>query len=490
MRVIRVVSVTIALVAIGLGLFSYLRARSFRAAIPAIAPPNLTAGASGSTSTIVLPIRISLDAVRAALEAGVSPNGVQEQHNTIPVLRNDTTKLTWTRGPFALTGSTAKLTLGTALSSHLRVDGKILIAHVHAEADVKGTSSLAASPVLREDWTIKPNLSDFRVDLDDAQLDVAGVHIGVRGKASELIRDKAAEKLPALEARIAADEGLRDTVAKEWVALCASRRIASPDPSIPPTFVEMMPVAAMAAQPHWDDRNVDLVLGVEASLRLTDQATEPRCPFPAKLRIVPPPVGGRLDLRIPIDFTFDSINRTANRLLAGRTFKDVGRGMEVEVHSISILPSGARLLASADLTVRKTGVLGFLQGRASGTVYVLATPVLDPGSKTLRLSDARLDVDSNRALTSVFGQAAAAAVESVLSREAGFDYGRGLDQARARVEAAVADLNAKRGPVKLDLELRGFSMEGLAFDRERITITVLAEGGLRSELVSVPLSPR
>ena len=85
-------------------------------------------------------------------------------------------------------------------------------------------------------------------------------------------------------------------------------------------------------------------------------------------------------------------------------------------------------------------------------------------------------------------QAAAAVVEGVLSREAGFVYGRGLDRARARVEAAVADLNAQNGPFKPSLVMQGLSVGGLAFDGERMIISASAQGQVRAEVVSIPLA--
>lgn len=488
MRWLKMLGGTIVLVCASMWVFAYMRTQSFHTSVPETAMPSVI-DMPTTHSTISLPVRVSLKTIQDALNNGLPPNGEEKEANTIDFLKDDTSRTIWTRDTLSLSADASKMTIAAALRANYRVDFKIdlLIADAksHAEADAKGSASISLAPIIQENWTIKPNLSSFQVDLEQAQLTAAGITTSVRTLASNAIKKFASRKLTELEEKITSDDKLRTTISKKWAELCASRRVGKADSSMPPVYLEIQPVAASAAQPTWDTTNIDFLFAIKANISLRDVETTPSCHFPDKLMLTPPQPNGEFSLNVPINYSFESINEGLKRGVSGRSFTDASRGIEIQVRSLKVSPASNRLLVATDVTVKKSGILGFFDGRASGKVYLLAKPVLDSGTKTIRLEDVRMNSDSEKALSNTFGQLAVAAIEGVLSRETGFSYAKEIETVRSKANTALADLAAKPGLIKIDVAVTDLNAKDLIFDKDRLIVVAVANGTAKSEIVQI-----
>src|SRR5262249_4889233 len=176
---------------------------------------------------------------------------------------------------------------------------------------------------------------------------------------------------------------------------------------LPPLWLEMKPIRAIAAQPRVDAQNVTFSLGIEAETRVTSTPTKPDCPFPDKISIVPP-TGTGVNIGVPIDVPFTEINKLVAAQMVGHTYPEDGSGpVDITVKAVNIVPSGGRLLIS--LLVRAKEKASWFGLGAEATVHIWGRPMLDQAQQTLRLADVELAVESEAAF-GLLGAAARAAV--------------------------------------------------------------------------------
>src|SRR5262249_31713546 len=130
--------------------------------------------------------------------------------------------------------------------------------------------------------------------------------------------------------------------------------------SMPALWLELKPTRAIAAQPKVDGSAVTVTIGIEAETRITPTETQPECPFPEKITIVPPTPGG-VSIAVPIDLPFTDLNKIIDAQFAGKTFPEDGSGpVDVTVKHASIAPAGDRLLISMLVHAKeKTSYFGF-----------------------------------------------------------------------------------------------------------------------------------
>src|ERR1041385_6494445 len=145
-------------------------------------------------STILVPVAVSLDAIRDAADRGTPKNFAGKAANPVEqLLQNADINWTAARGPISAAGAGGVLTLGTPLTGTLNVTGalsskvtgavgdvlggllganaakqigSINIKNVNASAEIRGNVAITARPQLAANWRIDPNLA-AQVDLRD-----------------------------------------------------------------------------------------------------------------------------------------------------------------------------------------------------------------------------------------------------------------------------------------------------------------------------------
>ena len=197
------------------------------------------------------------------------------------------------------------------------------IKNLNASAEIKGSVVVTARPRLAAAWRIEPNLA-AQVNLGDTSLSVAGARINVPAQVKPVIDKTVADQLAAVQARMRNDPAFEQSARAQWAKACRSIPLqgTGATASMPPLWLELKPIRALAAQPRVDAAAVTLTLGIEAETRITETPTNPNCPFPATITIVPP-TPGRVSIGVPIDMSFTDADQ-ARRSAAGR--KNLPRG--------------------------------------------------------------------------------------------------------------------------------------------------------------------
>lgn len=458
-----------------------------------------------SKSSIVLaPVAIALSAIREAADKSAARNFAGKADNPISqILQNADIGWSASRGAISATGDKDVLTLATPLTGKLNVTGSLSskatgalgealgsvlgnnaakqigavnIKNLNANAEIKGNVVITSRPKIAAAWHLEPNLA-AQVNLGDTNVNVAGAKVNVPAQVKPLIDKTVGEQLNAVSERIRNDPTLRENANAQWVKACRSIPLQGSGASsaLPPLWLELKPVRAIAAQPHVDAKAVTLLLGIEAETRVTSTQTKPSCPFPDKISIVPP-TGTGVAIAVPIDVPFTEINKLVQAQMVGRTYPEDGSGpVDVTVKSATVTPSGDRLLIS--LLVRAKEKKSFLGLGAEATVHIWGRPMLDQAQQTLRLADIQLAVESEAAF-GLLGAAARTVVpqlQQALVQKATLDLKPIAANAREKIAAAIADYQKSEDGLRVEARIDSLRLADIAFDSK--TLRVIAEAG-------------
>ena len=459
---------------------------------------------ASKSSIVIAPVAIALSAIREQAERAAPRNFAGKADNPISqILENADIGWSAVRGPMAANGEKDVLTISTALTGKLNVTGSLSskatgalgdalgsvlggdaakrigavnIKNLNASAEIKGNVIVTSRPKLAAAWYLEPNLG-AQVNLGDTNLNVAGAKVNVPAQVKPLIDKTVGEQINAVSERIRNDPSLRENAKAQWIKACRSIPLQGSGSSaaLPPLWLEMKPVRAIAAQPRVDAQAVTLLLGLEAETRVTSTPTKPDCPFPEKISIVPP-TGTGVNIGVPIDVPFTEINKLITAQMVGRTYPEDGSGpVDVTVKSANVVPSGDRLLIS--LLVRAKEKKSWFGLGAEANVHIWGRPVLDQAQQTLRLTDIQLAVESEAAF-GLLGAAARAAVpqmQQALLQKATLDLKPIAANAREKIAAAIADYQKSEDGLKVEARIDSLTLADIAFDSK--TLRVVAEAG-------------
>jgi hypothetical protein len=470
------------------------------AALPPLPPLSRNSIVLATTSISIAAIRDAAERNAPRQFAGKADNPVSQ------ILQNANIGWTASRGPITATGAQDVLSLATPLTGTLNATGSLSskatgavsdalgsllggnvakqigsvnIKDLNASAEIKGNILFRSRPKLAAAWHVEPNLA-AQVDLNDSSLSVAGVRVDVPAQIKPLIDKSVAEQVSAAEARLRSDPTLQRAARVQWAKACRSIPLqgTSAGSTLPPLWLELRPIRALAVQPHVDASAVTITLGIEAETRITAEQTKPDCPFPDKISIIPPASAG-VSIGVPIDMPFTDLNKIVEAEFAGRTFPEDGSGaVDVTVRHAAVSASGDRLLISLLINAKeKKSWFGF---GGEATVHVWGRPVLDERAQTLRLTDVQLAVESEAA----FGLLGAAAREAmprlqqVLADKAVIDLKPFTASARKKIGDAISDLRRNEDGVRVVADINDLRLADIAFDSRTLRVVAEAEGSI------------
>jgi hypothetical protein len=498
---------------ISLKAMDWLAPRATNSAPPVAQLPPLPPVAK--SSIVIAPVAIAIAAIREQAEKAAPRNFAGKADNPVSqILENADIGWTAVRGPMAAAGDKDVLTISTPLSGKLNVTGSLSakatgalgdalgsvlggdaakrigavnIKNLNASAEIKGNVVITSRPKLAANWHLEPNLG-AHVNLGDTNVNVAGAKVNVPAQVKPLIDKNVGEQINIVSERIRNDPSLRENAKLQWAKACRSIPLQGSGSSaaLPPLWLEMKPIRAIAAQPRVDAQAVTLLMGLEAETRVTSTPTKPDCPFPDKISIVPPS-GTGVNIGVPIDVPFTEINKLITAQMVGRTYPEDGSGpVDVTVKSANVIPSGDRLLIS--LLVRAKEKKSWLGLGAEATVHIWGRPVLDQAQQTLRLADIQLAVESEAAF-GLLGAAARAVVpqmQQALVQKATLDLKPIAANAREKIAAAIADYQKAEDGLKVDAKIDSLTLADIAFDSKTLRVVAEAGGTVNVSVTKLP----
>jgi Domain of unknown function (DUF4403) len=467
------------------------------------------------SSVVIAPVAISLTAIRQSAERAAPKNFAGKADNPVSQLLQDA-DIGWTatRGPILATGTQDVLSLTTPINGKLNVTGSLTskatgavgdaiggllgadaakrigsvnIKAINASAEIRGNVVITMRPRLAQTWHVEPNFG-AQVILGDTSLVLAGARVNVPTQVKPVIDKTVGEQLNAVSERIRNDKTLERTAREQWAKACRSMPLqgAGATASLPPLWLELKPIRAVAAQPTVNATAVTVAVGIEAETRITPAETRPSCPFPDKISIVPPTAAG-VGIGVPIDLPFTELDKILQSQLAGRTFPEDGSGsVDVTVKRANVAAAGDRLLISLLVHAKeKKSWFGF---GADATVHIWGRPVLDQRNQTVRLNDMELAVESEAAF-GLLGAAARAAVphlQRALMEKATIDLKPFAANAQKKIAEAIAEFQKNDSGVRVDANINDVGLSEVAFDSRTLRVIVEAQGAMNVYVSKLP----
>jgi len=476
-------------------------------------PPLPSLQPVSRASYVIAPVAVALTAIRQSMDAAAPRELVGKNDNPISsVLSKADIGITISRGTMLVSGKPNEMTILTSLSGDLKITGNIatqagnltnsitslldssigksvgqLTSKVlDQRAEVHGNVTVRSKPALTANWRLEPNLT-AQIALSDSAVSLAGFKINVANEAKPLIDREVNAQIGRLEERLRNDPVIERTARAQWAKMCRAIPLGGGDTGLPKLWLEMRPVRAAAAQPQVDARNVMLTIGVQAETRIVPSETKPDCPFPAQLELVPPMDNGKLAIGVPIDMPFPALSKLMEAQLKGKRFPENGSApVEVEVRSASLAASGDRLLISLKVKAReRKSWFGF---GADADVHIWGKPALDPKNQILRLTDLKLDVESEAAF-GLLGAAARAAMpflQQALADHAVIDLKPFAADALKKITVALADFQQSANGVKVEAAVQNLRLTGIEFDSNALRVIAEAGGAAKITVDELP----
>ena len=464
-------------------------------------------------STIIMPIAISHPAIRDALDKEAPPElSGKLEFSRLPLLAGMDVGWSVSRGPFTVANRNEGLAVSTPLTGTLRggrppggsgegggpganlqnLLGSFFRGNAapserqdqsdrasEQRAEIRGSATLIARPVLLPQWRIEPNLTS-EVAIADASFAIMGMRMSVPEAIKPLIERGMNEQVALLQTRMRNDPMVELAARQEWTKMCRSISLGAIRPDMPNLWLEMRPTRAFAANPRLDPAAVNLTVGVQAETRVVPNETKPDCPFPAELEIVQQVEQGRVGIGVPIDIPFTEVDRLVEGQLKGKTFpEDRSGAFTATIRSVNVAASGNRLLISVAVRANETKTwFGF---GANATIHVWGRPVLDRDRQVLRFNDLSLDVQSEAAF-GMLGAAASAAVPylvKALEDNAVIDLAPIAEGIRKNVAATVAEFRKRTDSIRIDAEAIDLRLVDMDYDAKTLRIIAEADGTVR-----------
>ena len=421
---------------------------------------------------------------------------------------------TATRGPILATGTQDVLSLTTPITGKLNVTGSLTskatgavgdaiggllgadaakrigsvnIKAINASAEIRGNVVITMRPRIAQTWHVEPNFG-AQVILGDTSLVLAGAKVNVPTQVKPIIDKTVGEQLNAVSERIRNDKTLERTAREQWAKACRSMPLqgTGATASLPPLWLELKPIRAVAAQPTINATAVIVAVGIEAETPDHADRDQAELSVPRQDLDRAADRGGHRHRRADRP-ALHRARQDPRAQLAGRTFPEDGSGsVDVTVKKATVSAAGDRLLISLLVHAKeKKSWFGF---GADATVHIWGRPVLDQKNQTVRLNDMELAVELEAAF-GLLGAAARAAVphlQRALMEKATIDLKPFAANAQKKIAEAIAEFQKNDSGVRVDANIDNVGLSEVAFDSKTLRVIVDAQGAMNVAVSKLP----
>lgn len=425
-----------------------------------------------------IPISVPIDAVGKALERKTP----KQESDSIKDGLSGTfarSELSWNlkRSDLRVSGRSGTLSLATKLSGEARAAGAIQLVRkidFSARGDVLASVSLTASPTLKTNWRISPNLSEVKIEIQRADIPIKRIgNLDVREHILPGIEITADKLRTQLNRSVARSNLFKKAAQKGWNRLCGSTPLGA-DSGL---WLETKPVVARAAQIRIGRKNIRATLGVEVKTRILTEKTQPKCPFPKTLLIERPKPGG-FEIVMPAIIDYKTLEGTLAEEVVG---KSLGKNVSVLIKAVRVRPYGEQLLLETKVAMEADIPSGT---EAKGTLYVLAEPKLNTKAQTITLKNVVLETDSQNVLFSMAGEAAEPLLLDAVSKRLPLNLKPKLKELRKEAEDTLTALSSEN--VSVSWKVRQIRLTRLDVGPEHLRLVLTAEGRMRAAVKAIP----
>ena len=322
-----------------------------------------------------------------------------------------------------------------------------------------------ARPRFRPNWDLDPNYS-LSTRLTQPGRIVLPIPFASDINVSKRIEDKIAEEAEDYQEEVqeALSKAVSSVAKSAWEALCLTLRVYS-DPDL---WLQIEPTSARTTQVRVDEENVVLQIGIDAQTLVSTERNSPVCPFPKRLNIEQNQQPDIVELRLPVESTYDHLTSMLAMETVGATF---GSRWAVQIDSVALSPHGDRLLLSTGVRV---GIRDNRRRQWQGTLYIIAKPHLNEDAQILTLTELELDIESRNVLVEELGELSEDWLKSAFSEKAVLAVDPLLQRVRRQVNAALRAISV--ADVDLVAQVDSLRLSDVEVGAERVRLIMIVKG--------------
>ena len=282
----------------------------------------------------------------------------------------------------------------------------------HCKLRANGHIVLSLDPRgLNPDWTLDPRID---VDPEIRRGKCENIFLGFDADIKKKLQDSAdrfaRDAAEMITGRLRASmPSIRPAMERTWHQM-GSGSLSQLGLPVQPVDVRVEPCRFRAAQPAIRDQVLSVAVGLSFQVASGAEQTLGSMSM-CDADVLPPLMIGDLaegyDLRLPYPIGFRGISdrfRTAIRERLERLAEQGRAGLDIK--GIETYPSGQNVVVSLDVRLRRP--------RATGTLHVLTTPVLDADGWAVRFEDAEFTRESRVVMERIFEDQDAVDIEMLL----------------------------------------------------------------------------
>lgn len=388
-------------------------------------------------------------------------------------LQDDFYRYALERGPVEVGFSAGRLAFSFPVHGSLTLGGRLAGLPVQQTVEFSGRVRGTALPSVTPDWRPDPQPA-AQVELDRADLKVLSVFsVSVRSFLEQQLNPILNRELRRAAGRLLADLDLRRKAEAAWRSLHVARRAVEGEN----LWIRFQPLEISLARVTEKDGVLHTGLGIAGEISL---ALGRPLAAPAVLLLPPLRVDGRVDgmdgeraggfeMEVPVAASPEELSRWADRALRGLRFH-TGRDREMEITGAGLGVDGDRMVLTLD----------FRTGGREGRLILRGHPVLDPGTRVLRLADLQYDLASGSLFLKLADRLHRAELLERLQKSARLDLAPLFGRAERQTAQAVQGLlpAGLHGEVRVEpLRVLGIGVTGgVVWVRCRVAGSISALG--------------
>ena len=413
-------------------------------------------------AVFALPITISLNAVRAQLEAALPPSDSLDRARCAALGGAVCHQYVYRREPLDVTMTGDRFDV----RARLRYRGRVAAGRVATlgscgyapEAMRRAELHLGTSLYWRSDWRLASRATALDARLLDA-CRVTALNVDATPLMRRVVDAQLRELVGTVDSLVPALANLAPVADSLWRSLQRPVALDSASSvwlSVRPERVSLAPITGSAGTVR-----TGLVVTALPQVVLGAAPSVPPQPLPA-LTLARPAAG----LRIPVDvrLPFADVEQRALALLAADAAAE-----GITVHGLNVWGAGDTIAVRVDMS-----------GRLAGTFYLVGRVGYDAAARAVRIDGLRYTIESENVMTRLKATLGAPLIRRALDRASGggrLHVGAHLDSARAELDR---QLNRPLAPgIAVGGGMRAVRISGLHTTPDAIVVRVVLDGDAR-----------
>lgn len=451
-------------------------------------------------STVAVPVRISMSAIAAMVDAVIQPNQQIYYTTNEPISDGVTLQMGVRRtGPVEVvtSGGCVNIALQFYLADDPRIDW---VEHVRVHVgpfswkvtDIKKMFPLGGSvrvdadvcPSIDSDWkagaTVRPNFRWVEGGYVTFGTPVGSIKIHVAGRTEPLIRDQ----LTSIAGKIStalSNLPLRQKLSGAWdsvqqpILLTKKPTEPATPGAMPAPEVYLIAEPAMIGIGPMQSEGAEIVATPNLSAFLKLQLGKPDTVTLPKPKPFPKNTGPMESLGVNASILavlpYEEANKVAEQVLKTKPL-EIGDKKQVTIKGLELHPDGDRVLVKVNFAAR-LGSLPF--NDTEGTLYLRGTPRFSNQDRTVWVEDLDYDVETKNLLVKSASVLGSPVFKKMLEKALRFELGTKIDPIVEQMKVGVSGKQLASG-VLLNAKAATVALDGIHIGPKAITVGLSVKG--------------